>query len=122
VRAVVTVAEMARIDQEAQAEVGIETLIARAGHEVARLALEILGGSYGRRIVVVAGKGHNGDDGRVASQLLARRGAVVTVVSPAPTSAELPSCDLVIDAAFGTGFRGQLSGATCSARGARARR
>ena len=39
---------------------------------------DLLGGAYGRRVVVIAGKGNNGADGRVAAGLLARRGARVT--------------------------------------------
>ena len=38
-------------------------------------ALRLLGGAYGRRVVVVAGKGNNGADGRVAAARLRRRGA-----------------------------------------------
>ena len=49
-------------------------LIRRAGFAVAVVALRMLGGAYGRRIVVLAGKGNNGNDGRVAAAVLARRG------------------------------------------------
>ena len=66
----------------------------------------LLGGGYGRRVTVVVGKGSNGADGRVAAALLARRGARVTVIDAADAPAALPRCDLVIDAAYGTGFRG----------------
>jgi NAD(P)H-hydrate epimerase len=69
----------------------------------------MLGGGYGRRVVVVAGKGNNGADGRVAAERLRRRGVRVTVIDVAdqPDRPDrLPPCDLVIDAAFGTGFRG----------------
>jgi len=104
VLAVLTAEEMAAADAAAIATIGLETLIARAGRAVAVRALEMTGGGYGRRIVVVAGKGHNGDDGRVAAAYLERRGATVSVVAPGP--GELPGCDLVIDAAFGTGFHG----------------
>ena len=62
--------------------------------------------AYGRRVVVVAGKGSNGADGRVAAAVLARRGARVTVLEAEGAPAVLPPCDLVIDAAYGTGFRG----------------
>ena len=37
-----------------------------------RGARRLLGGSYGRRVVVVAGKGNNGNDGRVAADRLRR--------------------------------------------------
>jgi len=104
---VVTAEEMAEVDAKAQATIGLQTLVERAGFCVARLAVAAMGGTYGRRIVVVAGKGHNGDDGRTAAALLSERGARVTVVPVAETREVLPSCDLVIDAAFGTGFRGE---------------
>lgn len=99
--------ELRAADQAAIAEVGLDTLVARAGAAVATAALRLLGGAYGKRVVVVAGRGHNGDDGRVASALLARRGVQVTEVDPERQPATLPECDLVIDAAFGTGFRGE---------------
>ena len=100
----VTPEEMAAID--AAAPEPVEVLIERAGAAVARAALELLGGAYGRRVVVVAGKGNNGADGRSAATRLARRGVRVTVIDTAGAPERLPPCDLVIDAAFGTGFRG----------------
>lgn len=90
---------------DAAAPVPVEVLIGRAGAAVAGEAVDLLGGAYGRRVVVIAGKGNNGNDGRVAAGLLRRRGAHVDVVEPTATS--LPDCDLVVDAAFGTGFRGE---------------
>ena len=41
--------------------------MARAGRAVAAAAVDMLGGTYGRRVVVVAGKGNNGADGRYAA-------------------------------------------------------
>src|SRR5580658_10678876 len=84
-----------------------ETLVGRAGTAVACQALRMLGGAYGRRVIVVAGKGNNGADGRVAAGVLTRRGARVVVYPPAGAPRALPACDLVIDAALGTGFRGE---------------
>lgn len=98
--------ELRAADEAAIAEVGLESLVARAGRATAGAALELLGGGYGRRAVVVAGRGHNGDDGRVAARLLERRGVRVVLVDPADLPARLPAADLVIDAAYGTGFRG----------------
>jgi NAD(P)H-hydrate repair Nnr-like enzyme with NAD(P)H-hydrate dehydratase domain/NAD(P)H-hydrate repair Nnr-like enzyme with NAD(P)H-hydrate epimerase domain len=89
---------------DAAAPEPVEVLIARAGAAVAGEAIDLLGGAYGRRVVVVAGKGNNGNDGRVAADLLRRRGAHVTVVDPEVRV--VPACDLVVDAAYGTGFRG----------------
>jgi hydroxyethylthiazole kinase-like uncharacterized protein yjeF len=101
VRPVVTVAEMRAAD--AASPVSEATLILRAGTAVAVSALRMLGGAYARRVVVVAGKGNNGADGRVAAEVLRRRGARVSVVGP---DAKVGACDLVIDAALGTGLRG----------------
>jgi hydroxyethylthiazole kinase-like uncharacterized protein yjeF len=66
----------------------------------------MLGGAYGRRVVVIAGKGNNGADGRAAAERLQRRGVRTHVIDAADAPAVLPACDLVIDAAYGTGFRG----------------
>jgi ADP-dependent NAD(P)H-hydrate dehydratase / NAD(P)H-hydrate epimerase len=105
VRPVLTVEEMAAVD--AAAPEPVEELIARAGSAVAWAALRMLGGSYGKRVVVVAGKGNNGADGRAAAVRLAARGIRVTVFEAAAAPARLPASDLVIDAAYGTGFRGE---------------
>jgi ADP-dependent NAD(P)H-hydrate dehydratase / NAD(P)H-hydrate epimerase len=107
VKPVLTAEEMAEVDRKTQAAVGLDTLIARAGFQVARFSVAAMGGTYGRRVVVVAGKGHNGDDGRTAAGHLAQRGARVTVIAANEAPWHLPECDLVIDAAFGTGFRGE---------------
>lgn len=104
-RPVVSVAEMKAVDEEAARTTALEVLVERAGSAVARRALRMLGGAYGRRAVVVAGKGHNGDDGRVAARRLAERGVRVSVVDAAD-GLRIEPCDLVIDAAYGTGFRG----------------
>jgi ADP-dependent NAD(P)H-hydrate dehydratase / NAD(P)H-hydrate epimerase len=104
---VVTPDEMAAIDAEAPEPV--EVLIGRAGAALAAAARRMLGGTYGRRVVVVAGKGNNGADGRDAAARLRRRGVAVTVVDAADLDGgeRLPACDLVVDAAYGTGFRGE---------------
>jgi len=102
---IVTPSEMNEIDRLAPEPV--EMLIDRAGGAVARAALEMLGGAYGRRVVVLAGKGNNGNDGRNAAERLRTRGVRVTVVDAADAPEILPDCDLVIDAAYGTGFRGE---------------
>jgi hydroxyethylthiazole kinase-like uncharacterized protein yjeF len=112
-----------------------DVLMERAGRAVAQAALDVCGGAYGRRAVVVCGKGNNGGDGFVAARHLARWGMRVSVASvevvdelraPAATNAarmgevgvrvapfgrssllrELARADVAIDAVFGTGFRG----------------
>ena len=102
---VLTPAEMGAVD--AAAPEPVDVLIGRAGAAVARQALTLLGGGYGRRVVVVAGKGNNGNDGRDAARRLQRRGVRVLVVDAADGPDRLPAADLVIDAAYGTGFRGE---------------
>ena len=102
---VLTPEEMKAIDRAAPEPV--EVLIERAGAAVARAALAMLGGAYGRRVVVVAGKGNNGADGRVAADRLAppgRPGGRRRRRRRARPAARRR--DLVIDAAYGTGFRG----------------
>lgn len=103
---IVTPAEMGAID--AAAPEPIEELIERAGAAVARSAIDLLGGTYGRRVVVVAGKGNNGADGRAAARRLAQRGVRCAVLDAAALPDVLPDADLVIDAAYGTGFRGSF--------------
>src|ERR671929_2231960 len=77
-RPILTPAEMAARDSAAIAGGTSEaTLVDRAGGAVARAARRLLGGTYGRRIVIVCGKGNNGADGRVAGQRLAAWGARV---------------------------------------------
>jgi ADP-dependent NAD(P)H-hydrate dehydratase / NAD(P)H-hydrate epimerase len=104
-RPVLTPDEMAAVD--AAAPEPVEVLIGRAGAALAREALELLGGAYGRRAVVVAGKGNNGNDGRDAARRLERRGVRVQVIAAPDVPPVLPACDLVVDAAYGTGFRGE---------------
>jgi ADP-dependent NAD(P)H-hydrate dehydratase / NAD(P)H-hydrate epimerase len=101
---VITPSEMAAVD--AAADIPVSELIERAGWATAREAVRLLGGTYGRRVTIIAGKGNNGADGRVAGRLLAARGVRVAVVPPGE---QLPPSDLLIDAAFGTGIRGPWS-------------
>lgn len=118
---VVTPEEMAAIDEAAIAELShehskpLEVLISRAGEAVAKKARQMLFEScrqcYGRRVLVLAGKGNNGKDGKEAARRLRSWGAQVLVVDPADrltANSELPksfqTIDLIIDAAYGTGL------------------
>ena len=103
--AIVTPEEMRAID--AAAPEPVEELIDRAARATAQVALTMLGGAYGRVVDVVAGGGNNGADGRGAAAYLERRGVKVRVIDAAMRPPLLPACDLVIDAAYGTGFRGE---------------
>ena len=131
---VLTVSEMNEIDAAALASTPLEALVGRARLAVALAALDMLGGAYGRRVVVIAGPGNNGADGRVAASILRRRGARLRIVEAGSAAAggaaggwggargrvrgragagrrRVPvghgQADLVIDAAYGTGFRGE---------------
>ncbi|MEY4230280.1 MAG: hypothetical protein RLZZ362_1129, partial [Actinomycetota bacterium] len=101
---IVTPDEMRAID--ASATVPVEVLIDRAGRAVERVAVQMMGGTYGRVVHVIAGQGNNGNDGRVAARRLAARGVQVRVHPVSECPPVLPPADLVIDAGFGTGFRG----------------
>jgi len=104
-RPIVTPTEMDAVD--AAATEPVETLINRAGWVLAHTAVSMMGGTYGRRVVVFAGPGNNGADGRVAARLLARRGVRCEMVDAVAATDGLPlrfRPDLIVDAAFGTGL------------------
>lgn len=101
---IVTPAQMRAIDEAALDR--LDVLVERAGSSVARAAVRLLGGTYGRTVNVIAGPGNNGADGRVAARWLRDRGVRVRVFDTASCPASLPDADLVIDAAFGSGFHG----------------
>jgi NAD(P)H-hydrate epimerase len=133
---VLSPAEASALDRDSQARgITAGSLMENAGREVARAAAAVAGGLYGRRALVVCGKGNNGGDGLVAARYLARWGVRVTALmlgsgadlrepaagnfrrlsetdvrvrpfSPAAIERELVRADVAIDAIFGTGFRG----------------
>ena len=87
-------------DEMRAAEQGhdVEAMMERAGRAVADAVLHRYPGA--RRIAAVCGKGANGGGGRIALRVLAEAGR--------DTSEELEgNADVVIDALFGTGFRGE---------------
>jgi hydroxyethylthiazole kinase-like uncharacterized protein yjeF len=104
--AVFTPEQMRYID--AHSAVDVAVFIRQAGFAVAQVALRMLGGSYGKHVVVLAGKGNNGEDGRVASEFLRTRGIKVSLFASNEIPPQLPECDLVIDAVYGTGLRGEF--------------
>ena len=79
---VITPAEAVELDRASQ-ERGIAAadLMERAGAAVARACVDLLGGTYGRRAVVLCGKGNNGGDGYVAARHLARWGVRVVAIA-----------------------------------------
>jgi NAD(P)H-hydrate epimerase len=76
----------------------VPELMKRAGEAVAREAMRAF--PHARRFAVVCGSGANGGDGRVAVQVLAAAGR------EAVETDEPEGYDVVVDALFGTGFRG----------------
>src|SRR5262245_28582120 len=142
-RVVLSPAEAAELDRATQARgIPADELMEAAGREVADAALRVMGGAYGRRAMVVCGKGNNGGDGLVAARTLDRAGVRTTVLlleeerrGPAaanlrrlerttvrrrPFTAEavereLARADVAVDAIFGTGFRGVPEGAHAGA-------
>ena len=137
-RFVLTPAEAAELDRATQERgTSADALMEAAGREVADAALRLVGGAYGRRAVVVCGKGNNGGDGLVAARYLDRAGVRTTALlldeepsGPASSNLaqlettsvrrrawsrdalerELERADVAIDAIFGTGFHGIAAG------------
>jgi NAD(P)H-hydrate epimerase len=95
-------------EEMAAAESGhdVAELMDRAGKAVAELALEEFRGA--QRVTVVCGGGSNGGDGRIAARLIGARGREVRIVESKPEDEEkdLGQPELIVDALFGTGFRG----------------
>jgi ADP-dependent NAD(P)H-hydrate dehydratase / NAD(P)H-hydrate epimerase len=92
--------------------VPIPVLIERAGAAVAAEAIRMLGGTYGRRVLLLAGTGNNGADGIAAARILERRGVRVQTIMATrhlPLPVRLPAADLIIDAILGTGFTGTFT-------------
>ena len=83
-----------------------DDLMARAALGLARVTAAVAGPGP---IRIVAGKGNNGGDGRVAARLLAEDGHEVEVIDGTePFGAErLAGSGAVVDALLGTGFEGE---------------
>ena len=94
----------------------VEVLMERAGRAVAWTVRRALAGTYGRRVVLVCGKGNNGGDGLVAARVLAAWGVrtgvfeLVEGIDRRRCKRALAHADVVVDAMYGTGFRGTLEG------------
>jgi NAD(P)H-hydrate epimerase len=93
-------------DEMRAAEAGhdVEELMARAGRAVALEAMRAF--AEAERFTAVCGGGANGGDGRIAVDVLREAGRDAVVVDAKAGETELGSPDVVIDALFGTGFRG----------------
>lgn len=122
----VTATESRRIDEAYEGD--LYEVMERAGLAVA-LAAARHGAGYGSRVAVLAGPGNNGGDGYVAARILSQRGASVqvhrlgeprtevarraahnaqTAGVPIVDLSEPEPSDLIIDALFGGGGRGDL--------------
>ena len=134
-RPLLTPEEM-RVADEATIEAGTsgEVLMERAGRALARTALRVAGRRYGSRIAVVCGKGNNAGDGYVAARVLHEQGCSVGCFNVFDESSltgdalihfrrmreagcraeafggRALAADVVVDAIFGTGFRGSVEG------------
>src|SRR5215213_9134873 len=101
-------AEMRAADQWAIEDQGVpqDDLMARAALGLARVTASV---AVEGPIRIVAGKGNNGGDGRVAARLLAEDGHEVEVIDGTePFDPErLAGSGAVVDALLGTGFEGE---------------
>jgi ADP-dependent NAD(P)H-hydrate dehydratase / NAD(P)H-hydrate epimerase len=88
-------------DEMKAAEAGhdVDELMARAGREVAEVAMRRYPDAS--RFVAVCGKGANGGDGRIAVDVLREAGKDAQVAD------DVDGADVIIDALFGTGFHGE---------------
>ena len=137
-RPVLSPAEAVELDRASQARgISADGLMEAAGRELADGTVRLLGGAYGRRALIVCGKGNNGGDGLVAARYLDAWGVRTTVLlleddlrdlaaenlsrlsstsvrvrpyAPASLERELARSDAGIDAIFGTGFYGVPKG------------
>ncbi|HXY92660.1 MAG TPA: NAD(P)H-hydrate dehydratase [Acidimicrobiia bacterium] len=108
---------MARADRRTiEAGTPVDVLMERAGRAVAWEVRRTIRGPYGRRVVVVCGKGNNGGDGLVTARAVRAWGMrpfvaeLAAGVDRRATAAALAHADVAVDAMYGTGFRGSLEG------------
>jgi len=72
-----TVEQVRAAEAALMAQLPEGTLMQRAAHGLAYAVLDLLGGGYGRRVLLLVGSGDNGGDALYAGVVLARRGAYV---------------------------------------------
>lgn len=72
-----TVEEVRAAEAALMATLPDGALMQRAAHGLAYAVLDLLGGGYGRRVLLLVGSGDNGGDALYAGAVLARRGALV---------------------------------------------
>lgn len=137
----VTALQMRNIDRRTIQEAKIPglDLMERAGQGAARVALEMLGATKGKKVIHFCGKGNNGGDGFVVARLLAQKGVSPQVfllgkrkqvrgdakenldrliqmgveveeLSRIEELSGLDTAHLVVDALLGTGVSGAVQG------------
>ena len=131
VRGVYAVDEIRAAEAALMARQPDGALMARAAGGLAVECAELLGRTYGARVVLLVGAGNNGGDALYAGAALARRGAAVRAVLLAPerthagglaalhraggrtappAAGSLRGADLVVDGIVGIGGQGALRG------------
>jgi len=134
---VVTVSEMKELDRRAIEELGIPSIILmeNAGRGVSDVAIDMLKGASGKKVAIFCGTGNNGGDGFVAARYLLGQGIELSVYIVGAKSSikndplinlnklgkmgvkidEISSpikidVDVIIDAIFGIGLKGEVKG------------
>jgi ADP-dependent NAD(P)H-hydrate dehydratase / NAD(P)H-hydrate epimerase len=88
VRRAHTVEQVRRAEAELMARLPEGTLMQRAATGLATAVVDLLGGAYGRTVLLLVGSGDNGGDALYAGAALARRGARVEVLRLGSTAHE----------------------------------
>src|SRR4051812_36049628 len=76
-----TVAQVRAAEAELMGRLPKGALMERAAYGLASAVLDLLGGGYGHRVVLLVGSGDNGGDALYAGAVLARRGCQVSAWS-----------------------------------------
>jgi hydroxyethylthiazole kinase-like uncharacterized protein yjeF len=110
---VLTVAQMREWEQSSwEAGCSQADVIARVGQKIGQRVVEIT--AENDRILILAGKGHNGDDARCAAlHLGSRKVQILNITSPADSLEQLAAAlksrpKLIIDGLFGVGLNRPL--------------
>jgi hydroxyethylthiazole kinase-like uncharacterized protein yjeF len=80
-----TVVQVRAAEAELMARLPEGALMQRAAAGLATSVIDLLGGAYGRRVLLLVGSGDNGGDALYAGAMLARRGALIEVVAVSDT-------------------------------------
>jgi NAD(P)H-hydrate epimerase len=103
---------MIQIDRVVTDQIGISLLqlMENAGHQLADLVRQTLGGAASRRVVVLAGTGNNAGGGLVAARRLSGWGADVRVAFARPVLHLRPAPCSQLDALLASGARAAVIG------------